>query len=92
MFKKIQEIVSVILGLRKFIVMLALILIAVIFRVKNLVNGSEMVDLLKATAIAFMASNSVEHLKTMVTSYVDALSGKKVVEEDSSVGDDSDAK
>jgi len=92
MFQKIQEITSVILGLRKFLIMAALISIAVVFRLHDYLDGAQFTDLLKATTLGFLASNSMEHLKMAVTSYADSKSGKQVQETDSSVGDDSNAK
>ena len=86
MFAKVQEIVGVLLGLRKFIVMLTLILIGIIFRTKGLISGDNLVDLLKGTAIAFMASNSVEHIKTAITNYVNSK-GQTVQETVSEAGD-----
>lgn len=62
MKKKLAEIINIIFGFRKFLLMLFVMLIAVIFRVKELVNGAEMVDLIKTCAIAFMAANGVEHV------------------------------
>ncbi len=86
MFAKVQEIVSVLLGLRKFIVMMALILIGIIFRIKGFLDGGQMVDLLKSTAIAFMASNSVERVGETIKHYVDAK-GQTVQETESVAGD-----
>ena len=46
--------------------------IAIIFRCRDLVNGSEMVDLLKATTIAFFSANGLEHIMTVVKGGMDA--------------------
>lgn len=62
MKQKIAEFVNILFGFRKFVLMLFVFLIAVIFRAKGLVNGSEMVDLLKSTTIAFIGANGVEHI------------------------------
>ena len=88
MFIKIQEIVNTLLGLRKFIVMGALISIGTIFRIKGLLSGGELVDLWKATSIAFMASNSIERMGETIKHYIDSK-GNKVEEitEDLSEGD-----
>ena len=87
MFQKVQEIMSVILGLRKLVIMLALILIAIVFREKALIDGGQLVDLLKTTTLAFFGSNSVEHIKSAISSYMDTKTGKEVKEVDSTVGD-----
>lgn len=53
---------SWLLGSRKFLVMLAIILLAIVFRVTSLIDGGQMVDLVKMVGIAFMGCNSVEHV------------------------------
>jgi hypothetical protein len=75
MKRKFAELLNVIFGFRKFILMLFVILVAIIFRCLNLVNGSEMVDLLKATTIAFFGANGIEHVMTVVKTSMDAKSG-----------------
>lgn len=79
MFQKIQEFTEIVIGLRKFIVMAFLILIGVIFRIKGYLAGQEFVDLLKATTVAFMASNSLERIGETIKSYIDSK-GNKVQE------------
>ena len=91
MFQKVQEIVSVLIGLRKIIVMFALIVIGVIFRFNSYIDGQQFVDLLKGTVLGFFAANASEHVKTMVTSYVNSK-GQTVKEVDSEAGDESNAK
>lgn len=72
MQQKIAELINIIFGFRKFLLMLVLYLVGIIFRVKGLVDGAEMVDLFKTTTIAFMGANGVEHIVTTVKSYMDA--------------------
>ena len=91
MFDKIQKIVGVLLGLRKFIVMLCLIAIGVVFRVRGYISGDNFVDMLKATTVSFFASNSIEHMKQAITSYINSK-GQTVSEKVEEVGDNSDAK
>jgi len=91
MFKKIDEIVEILLGLRKFIVMSSLILIGVIFRIKGYLAGEEFVELLKATSIAFMTSNSIEHIGETIRSYIDAK-GNKVEEVTTELSEGPDSK
>ena len=86
MLDKIQTVVGILLGLRKFLVMAGLMGLGVLFRVKGLISGDNFVDLLKGTSIAFFASNSVEHIKKAITSYVDSKGNKKE-NVDVSVGD-----
>lgn len=52
--------------------MLFIFLIAVVFRCKDMINGGEMVDLLKQTSIAFIGANGVEHIVGAVKGYMDA--------------------
>lgn len=70
MKQKIAELINIIFGMRKFLLMLILYIIGIIFRIKGLVNGAEMVDLFKTTTIAFMGANGVEHLMTTVKDYM----------------------
>ena len=56
-------------GLRKWSIMMVIIIVGIIFRVVELINGVEFVSLLKGIGVAFMASNAVEYVK-------DAVSGK----------------
>lgn len=83
----IQEIISILLGLRKFMVMGMLVIIAVVFRIYNYLDGSQFVELLKSTTLAFFATNSVEHVKNMVSTYMDSKTGKEVKETETEIGD-----
>jgi hypothetical protein len=68
--QNIVDFLSVFVNMRKMIVMMLLIAVGITFRLTNLVNGQEFVDLLKNTVVAFFASNSIEHvgltLRTML--------------------------
>lgn len=66
MKQKIAELINVLFGMRKFIIMIMLYIVGISFRLANLLSGSEMVDLFKATTIAFFGANGVEHLVTGV--------------------------
>lgn len=70
MKQKIAELINIIFGFRKFLLMLVLYLVGIIFRIKGLVSGAEMVDLFKTTTIAFMGANGVEHIVTTVKEYM----------------------
>lgn len=69
MKQKIADFLNVFFGMRKFIAWLLLFFIAVIFRVKSFLNGTEFVDLMKSTFLAFTAANGVEHVITCVKDY-----------------------
>lgn len=62
MRQKIADLINVIFGFRKFLLMLLVYLIAVVFRCNDLINGAEMVDLLKQTTLGFLGANGVEHI------------------------------
>ena len=70
MKQKILDWIQVFFGLRKFILMLILYSVGVVFRIHGLINGGEMVDLFKSTTIAFMSVNGLEHFTGMVKEYV----------------------
>jgi hypothetical protein len=65
------------IGLRKTIVMLALLIITCVFRVKGYISSDNWEGVLKATVVAYFASNSVEHYTAMVKEKLLA-NGKKV--------------
>ena len=53
-------------GFRKFIIMFILIIVSIIFRVLNYVDGAQFVDLLKGAVIAFFTANIGEHVINLV--------------------------
>lgn len=75
MKQKIADFLNVIFGFRKFLLLLILYTVGVVFRCKNLVNGAELVDLFKTTTIAFIGANSVEHVVGAAKAYMDAKTG-----------------
>lgn len=77
MRRKIAELINVIFGFRKFLLMLTLYIVGIAFRIKGLLSGAEMVDLFKSTTIAFMGANGVEHLVTMVRDVVASKNASK---------------
>jgi hypothetical protein len=79
MQEKIAELINVVFGFRKFILMVLLFGVGVIFRLKGYVDGGQFVDLMKNTTIAFFAANGFEHLTTTVREYI-AANGKKIEE------------
>lgn len=67
-------------GLRKSIVMIALIAITAAFRAKGLIDPSNFEGLLKATVIAYFGSNSIEHYSAMVKANLESKNSKPVIE------------
>lgn len=86
MTQKLADFIGALLGLRKTIVMFSLLIIGIAFRISNLINGAQLVDLLKATTIAFFAANSVERVGETVKTYINA-NGQKVTEKEETIGD-----
>jgi len=58
----LKKVVNTIKGLRKWSIMLLIIIVGVIFRIYNLVNGTEFVTLIVNSSIAFFGANIVEHI------------------------------
>jgi ABC-type glucose/galactose transport system permease subunit len=69
MRQKLADFFNAFLDLQKALIMLLLIIIGVTFRVLNLISGSDMVDLLKNTVIAFFAVHATQHIVSTVNSY-----------------------
>jgi len=88
MGQKLSDFMAIFLGLRKTIVMFALLIIGIVFRVKGLINGDQLVSLLQSTTIAFFAANSIERVGETIKHYVNAK-GQSVTEEEAVVGDSS---
>lgn len=83
MRQKLQELIDVIFGMRKFIAWVALFLVGIVFRLTGYVDGAQFVDLIKSTFLAFAAANGVEHLMGVAKEYVNVKSNAaKAVEED----------
>jgi len=61
-------------GMRKFLIMLIVFTIAVVFRCKDLVDGVQVVDLLKSITLAYLATNGVEHMTNAVQTHYAAKS------------------
>lgn len=60
--------ISRIRGIRKWSVMVIIIVIGVGFRICDLLTGVEFVALIKGVAVAFMASNAIERAKDAIVS------------------------
>lgn len=69
MQRKIAELLNVIFGFRKFLLMLMLFAVGIGFRTHNLIDGAEFVQLLTSTTIAFFGANGIEHIVNCVNNY-----------------------
>lgn len=83
MKQKVAEIFNLIFGFRKFLLMLALFAVGIVFRVKGYLDGNQFVDLLKGTTISFFAANGVEHIVRTVS----AVMGKETPTEPTALAD-----
>jgi hypothetical protein len=63
----VVDFLNAFVGLRKTIVMLAVLILTSVFRVKGYVTPDNFENVIKSTVIAFFGSNSIEHYTTMVT-------------------------
>lgn len=70
MRQKLAELIDIIYGFRKFIAFLLLFVISIVFRVQDLINGQQFVDLMKDVALAFFAANGIEHFTDMAKGYL----------------------
>jgi len=61
---------SVLSGFRKFIIMVALLIVGIIFRITDLLNGTEFVNLLSGTVIAFFSANTMEHFTSIAKDWI----------------------
>jgi hypothetical protein len=69
MKQKLIDFLNIFIDLQKALVMLLLIVIGIVFRIYGLVNGTELVDLLKNTVIAFFAVQATQHIVATVNTY-----------------------
>lgn len=70
MKQKIAEWLNVIFGFRKFLALMLLLIVGIVFRVMGYLSGTEFVDLAKNTTVAFFAANGVEHIVATVKDVV----------------------
>lgn len=64
-------------GLRKTIVMLALLIVTCVFRVKGYIDPSNFEGVMKATVVAYFGSNACEHYTSMIKERLNSQ-GKEV--------------
>jgi len=84
MTRNLKDLIFVLNGFRKFLIMLLLIAVGIAFRVCNLINGSELVTLLETTAVAFFGANIGEHIAATVAEWARGKSPKKNEDQSSS--------
>ncbi len=77
MGQKLAEFLNVVFGFRKLIIMVMLFGVGIIFRLMNLINGTEFVNLLNSTSVAFFAANGLEHITTTVKEYINSKGQKE---------------
>lgn len=70
MKQKLAEFIDVLMGFRKFIALMLVLLISVVFRAKGLIDGQNFTDLIKNCFISFTAANGVEHFTSMAKEYI----------------------
>lgn len=96
MKRKIAELLNVVFGFRKFLLMLIVVLIGIIFRIQSLIDGAQLVDLLKATVIGFFSANGIEHIMAVVKGGMDAkaaaIAGESAVADTDESNDEEDVK
>lgn len=68
MKRQVAEVINLLFGFRKFILILILYVIGITFRCMGLINGAEMVSLFTSTTIAFFGANGVEHIVSVIKS------------------------
>lgn len=77
MAEYIVDFLNSFMGLRKTIVMLALLVVSCIFRIKGYIGADNWEGVLKATVVAYFGSNAVEHYTAMVKEKLNSK-GQKV--------------
>ena len=78
MKRKWAEFLNVLFSFRKSLVLLVIITIGIFFRLHNLVDGEQFVELLKTTTIAYMATYGMEYAVENMRGY---MSDKKSMAE-----------
>ena len=63
----LDKLINTIRGLRKWSVMMIILVVGIVFLSMGTLTGVEFVALIKGVAIAFMSSNAVEHIKEVFT-------------------------
>jgi hypothetical protein len=72
MKEKVAEFINIVYGFRKTLLVLILYVVGILFRLRGLIDGGQMVDLFKGITIAFMTANSFEHMTETVKTYINS--------------------
>jgi hypothetical protein len=82
----LSQIIGMFIGVRKFVIMLLFMIIMVVFRIMDYINGSEFANNLQMAVVAFIASNLGEHFigiaRTWIDTKVDKITGEDKPETD----------
>ena len=78
MAEYIVDFLNSFIGLRKTIVMLALLVVSCIFRIKGYIGADNWEGVLKSCIVAYFASNSIEHYTAMVKEKLNSQ-GKEIL-------------
>lgn len=62
----LNKIRSSLIGFRKFLVTLTILVITVWFRLANLIDGDNVADIFVGVGAAFMAANLIEHIREAI--------------------------
>jgi hypothetical protein len=69
MRQRLAELIDIIYGFRKFIAFMLLFITSIVFRLDQLIDGGQWVDLMKNVALAFFAANGIEHFTEAAKGY-----------------------
>lgn len=70
MKEDVAELLDILMGFRKFIAMMLVYIVGIVFRIKGYINGDNLVDLYKYTTVAFFGANSVEYFTGVAKQYL----------------------
>ena len=72
MRQKLAEFFELLYDFRQFITFFVLLAVAIVFRVLNLIDGSQFVDLMKNVGVALMAVHGLAHLVSVGKDFITA--------------------
>jgi hypothetical protein len=75
--QKLSEFFDLLMGFRKLIVFILLLVISATFLLSHNIDGGQWTDLMKAVAVSFFGSNSIEHFTSMVQDHLASKSDPK---------------
>ena len=80
MKQKMAEFINLMFGFRKTLLVLILYIVGIIFRLRGLIDGAQMVDLFKSITVGFFSANMGEHITSTIKEYVTSKNGHKEVD------------